>query len=128
MPMCNDAPTLSQGPVWSCMGRTWRHTEIAMRTQLNHGQIQGGRGPGGPDLPFLAHDVGFLTLGPKLDPFLDPPFLLVDLRWTLPFRNSLIRPCKLSIPLFIEGDDKKIMLFGKSWSHLLSTKHICSLC
>ena len=23
--------------------------------------------------PFLAHDVGFLTLGPKLDPLLDPP-------------------------------------------------------
>ena len=30
-----------------------------------------GSGP-----PLLGHDVGFLTLGPKLD----PPFLLVDLR------------------------------------------------
>ena len=36
----------------------------------------GGRGSGPP--PLLGHDVGFLTLGPKLD----PPFLLVDLRWT----------------------------------------------
>ena len=34
---------------------------------------------GGPEPPLLGHDVGFLTLGPKLDP---PPFLLVDLRWT----------------------------------------------
>ena len=30
-------------------------------------RIQGG-GPGGPDPPLLGHDVGFLTLGPKLDP------------------------------------------------------------
>ena len=37
-----------------------------------HGRIQGG-GPGGPDPPFLTHDVGFLTLGPKFDPLLDPP-------------------------------------------------------
>ena len=37
--------------------------------------------PGGPGPPpLLGHDVGFLTLGPKLDP---PLFcLLVDLRWT----------------------------------------------
>ena len=28
----------------------------------------GGGGPGGPDPPLLGHDVGFLTLGPKLDP------------------------------------------------------------
>ena len=36
-------------------------------------------GGGDQTPPFLGHDVGFLTLGPKLDP---PPFLLVDLRWT----------------------------------------------
>ena len=35
------------------------------------GGVQGVRTP-----PLLGHDVGFLTLGPKLD----PPFLLVDLR------------------------------------------------
>ena len=42
----------------------------------------GSRGSGPP--PPLGHDVGFLTLGPKLDPLLDPPppYLLVDLRWT----------------------------------------------
>ena len=34
--------------------------------------------------PPLAHVVGFLTLGLKLDPLLDPPFLLGDLRWTPP--------------------------------------------
>ena len=32
---------------------------------------------GPPPPPPLGHDVGFLTLGPKLD----HPFLLVDLRW-----------------------------------------------
>ena len=35
---------------------------------------------GGSRPPLLGHDVGFLTLGPKLDP--PPFFLLVDLRWT----------------------------------------------
>ena len=30
-------------------------------------------GPEGPDPPFWGHDIGFLTLGPKLDPLLDPP-------------------------------------------------------
>ena len=41
----------------------------------------GGGGPGGVQgvrTPLLGHDVGFLTLGPKLE----PPFLLLDLRWT----------------------------------------------
>ena len=32
----------------------------------------GGGGGSGP--PLLGHDVGFLTLGPKLGPLLDPPF------------------------------------------------------
>ena len=32
------------------------------------------KGGGGPDSPFLAHVLGFLTLGPKLDPLLDLPF------------------------------------------------------
>ena len=39
--------------------------------------------PSPPGPPLLGHDVGFLTLGPKLDPLLNPPpLLLVDLRWT----------------------------------------------
>ena len=33
------------------------------------GGVQGVRTPP----PLLGHDVGFLTLGPKLDPLLDPP-------------------------------------------------------
>ena len=33
----------------------------------------GGGGPGGPAPPPLGHDVGFLTLDPKLDPLLAPP-------------------------------------------------------
>ena len=43
----------------------------------------GGGGGGGPVPPFLAHVLGFLTLGPKMDP-LPPSFLLVGLRirWT----------------------------------------------
>ena len=45
----------------------------------------GGGGSGGPDPPFLAHDVGFLTLGPTLDPLL---WLVdLDLRWTPLFKN-----------------------------------------
>ena len=34
-----------------------------------------GGGGGGSGPPFLAHDVGFLTLGPKLDTLLAPIFL-----------------------------------------------------
>ena len=37
-------------------------------------RIQGG-GPGGPDPPLLGHNVGFLTLGPKVGP---PPFVNVQ--------------------------------------------------
>ena len=40
---------------------------------MNHGRIQGA-GSRGPGPPFLAHVVSVLTLGPKLDPLLDPPF------------------------------------------------------
>ena len=36
----------------------------------------GGGGPGDPGPPCLGHYVGFLTLGPKLDPHLDPHFCL----------------------------------------------------
>ena len=32
-----------------------------------------GGGARGSGPPLLGHDVGFLTLGPKLDPLLDPP-------------------------------------------------------
>ena len=32
-----------------------------------------GGGVQGVRPPLLGHDVGFLTLGPKLDPLLDPP-------------------------------------------------------
>ena len=47
------------------------------------GGVQGVRTPP----PFLAHVVGFLTLGLMLD------LLLVDLRWTPPpFQKSWIRP------------------------------------
>ena len=50
-------------------------------------RIQGG-GSRGSGPPLLCHDVGFLTLGPKLDPVWPPLFLLVDLIWTPPpFKN-----------------------------------------
>ena len=55
----------------------------------------GGGGSGsGPPPPLLCHDVGFLTLGPKLDPHLPPP--LFACRPNLdppPFQKSWIRPC-----------------------------------
>ena len=49
----------------------------------NKGGSGGGGGSRRSGLPLFDHDIGFLTLRPKLDPLLDPPFLLVDLRWTL---------------------------------------------
>ena len=46
-----------------------------------------------PVADLLGHDVGFLTLGTKLDPLLAPPlFLLVDLRWIPPFKNPRSAP------------------------------------
>ena len=41
---------------------------------LSSGGSRGG-GPGGPDPPLLGHNVGFLTLGPKVGP---PPFVNVQ--------------------------------------------------
>ena len=46
----------------------------------------GSRGGGqGARTPLLGHDVGFLTLGPKMHPLL---FLLVDLRCPPPFLKN----------------------------------------
>ena len=39
-------------------------------------RIGGGGGSRGSGPPLLCHDVGFLTLGPKLDPHLAPLFCL----------------------------------------------------
>ena len=47
---------------------------FACRPKMQRRIRGGGQGVRAP--PLLGHDVGFLTLGPKLD----PPFLLVDLR------------------------------------------------
>ena len=53
----------------------------------------GGGGSRGSEPPFLAHVVGFLTLGLKLAPLLPPPlFLLVDLSWTPLFSKILDPP------------------------------------
>ena len=53
----------------------------------------GGRGQGvWTHTPLLCHDVGFLTLGPKLDPRLAPFFLLVDLIWTPPPLSKILDP------------------------------------
>ena len=46
-----------------------------MSHQQQQWRIQGGGGPGGPDPPLLGHNVGFLTLGPKVGP---PPFVNVQ--------------------------------------------------
>ena len=42
---------------------------------ITHRACSGGSrgGSRGSAPPLLGHDVGFLTLGPKLDPLLDPP-------------------------------------------------------
>ena len=58
---------------------------------LSQWRIQRARGSGPP--PLLCHDVGFLTLGPKLAPPSGPPFF--DGRPNLgpPFQKSWIRLC-----------------------------------
>ena len=64
--------------------RDWKIDKCTVNGQYNgpvQWRIQGGGGSRGSGPPLLGHDVGFLTLGPKLDPLLDPPFFLVDLRW-----------------------------------------------
>ena len=69
--------------IWpNCLSYWTYHTTMLMR--LQGGGVQGVWTP-----PPLAHDVGLLTLGPKL------PFLRVDLSWTThpPFQKSWIRPC-----------------------------------
>ena len=56
------------------------YTYVCMYVRVYVVCIKGGSGGGqGVWPPLLCHDVGFLTLGPKLDPRLAPPFLLVDL-------------------------------------------------
>ena len=50
--------------------------------------IMGGSKGGASPPPPLAHVVGFLTLGPKLDPL----FLPVDLRWTPPPFSKILDP------------------------------------
>ena len=65
--------------------------------------IMGGSGGGsrGSGPPFLAHVVGCLTLGPKLDTLLDPLFLLVDLGWTPPpFKNPGSAPVIFSTVIY----------------------------
>ena len=58
---------------------------LCVRIFFFHGRIQWG-GSRGSEPPFDAHCIGFLTLGPKLDPL--PPFsLLVDLRWAPLLKN-----------------------------------------
>ena len=50
--------------------------------------------PGGPGAPFLVQVVGFLTLGLKLDPLLDPLFCFAcSPIMDTPFKKSWIRPC-----------------------------------
>ena len=49
-----------------------------MERERERWQVRFGGGGSGPP---LAHEVDFLTLGPKLAP--DPPLLRVDLSWTL---------------------------------------------
>ena len=61
-------------------------------------EVMGGSGGQGVRTPFLAHYVGFLTLGPKLDSLLDP-FLHVDLSCPSPFEKSWIRPWRWGLNL-----------------------------
>ena len=57
------------------VSQSWCQTLTDDRGYPSHGRIQRGWGVGcGVRTHFLAHVVGFLTLGPKLDPPHGPPF------------------------------------------------------
>ena len=79
--------------VFNCVGvsmKVWRHyRRVYMPYQIlsccMYGSGKGGRGPEVSG-PLLAHDVGFLTLGPKLD-----PLLCVDPSGPPPLQKSCIR-------------------------------------
>ena len=45
----------------------YSHIFKCLRNEMDSWADPGGGGPG-VRTPFLGHDVGFLTLGPKLDP------------------------------------------------------------
>ena len=68
----------------------WGPCDQVNNMGLLMGGSKGGSRWSGP--AFLAHIIGFLTLGPKLDP--PPHFWLVDLRmrWTPAFKKSWIWP------------------------------------
>ena len=60
----------SPDSVWvQCLGQLRMVRDVTGRL-CSSGSRGGSRGSGPP---LLGHDVGFLTLGPKLDPLLDPP-------------------------------------------------------
>ena len=87
----------------------------------NHGRIQLGGGQN----PFLAHYVGFLTLGPKLDPLLEPPpFLLVHLRWT-PFSKILDPPLITIIIVIIISTVIRIVVTITQWTRMFRVYCAC---
>ena len=85
-----------------------------VRTSSMYHYRCGSRGGGGVQGSLLCHDVGFLTLGPKLDPRLAPLFLLVDLFWTPPppFQKSWIRPCTTHMAPSFPGLDFTLESFS----------------
>ena len=58
-----------------------------------------GGGVQGVRTPFLAYYEGFLTLGLKLDPLLDPPFFACRPKMGPSFEKSWIGRCCLTILL-----------------------------
>ena len=83
-----------------------RESERVRERERERFWLHGGGGPHsvwadrggvaqGVRTPLFGHDISFLTLGPKLDPLLDPPFFFA---WRPkmappPFQKSWIRPC-----------------------------------
>ena len=58
---------------WYCARAV--HEPETHRLPKKRASRMGGSGGAGGSAPLFCHDVGFLTLSPKLDPLLDPPFL-----------------------------------------------------
>ena len=94
--LCPGWPASFKLSIWIIV-IAWICTSTSSPTWANPGGggVQGVRTP-----PSMPHDVGFITLGPKLDPLLDPSFLLVEScrpkidRPPL-FKKCWIRPCPI---------------------------------
>ena len=76
------------------------------------GESRGGSRGSGP--PFFGPRCRPFNIGPKIGPLPEPPFLLVDLRWT-PFQKSCISPCGSMYYNYSRGGSIRILRGGQGF-------------